>query len=313
MLPILALLVLLLPAATAAAETTFLPGARLGLELPPGFRPAAGFPGFENLETGATFFLTERPREAWSRLRGSFTDTTLKGQGIEVATRETLKVGDADAVLLTGIQTVGSQKIGKWILVVGDMTLTPIVTFQVPPQGASQYTPEAIRQAMLSLKVRAPVTMSEQVAGLPFTIGDISGFHVERTIESKAAILSADPADPADEPKTPPPMFVAFAMPDRIPGGEAGDAFARAGLMTLSSAEGIEIETSREMDFAGSPGHEIVARAVDKQTGNKVVIVQWLRPLPSGLLRYVGIGPDEQRDALLAAFSRLRDAIEPKS
>lgn len=315
MLRILAPVALFLSAAfvlpsAAFAEVAFVPNGRLGLDLPPGFTPATQFPGFENLQTGATFLLVERPREAWARLRGSFTDTNLKAQGIDVKTRENLKVGDSDAVLLIGTQTVGPETIQKWILIVGDMTVTPLVTFQVPPLGASQYTPEEVRKALLSLQIRPEVTMAEQVAALPFDIGDISGFHVDRTMEGKAAILAPDPSD---TPLELPPVFVVVAMSDRIPPGEAANDFAKQGLLTLSGTDDIEIDSSKAMDFNGAQGHEIVAHGVDRQTAKNILIVQWLRPLPDGMLRYVGIGPVDAKDILIPNFTRLRDAIIPKA
>lgn len=311
MLRVLTLLALLLPTA-AFAETTYLPGGRLGLDLPPDFEPAKGFPGFANLRTGATFLLIERPREAWARLRGSFTDTNLKAQGIVVKKRETLAVGDAEAVLLTAVQHVGSQDVQKWIMIVGDMTVTPLVTFQVPPEGAKAYPPDLVRKALLSLKIRAPVSLGEQISSLPLTFSDTASYRVDRTIERQGAILVPGLSD---GPMEPTPIFLAVAMPDRIPAAaDMADTFARQGFMTIGDTDNITVDSTKQLDFDGQAGHEAIGHGVDRSTGKEVVIVQWLRPVPgAGLIRYVGIGPSDARDTLMADFTRIRDGITPKA
>jgi hypothetical protein len=309
MFRLLALFALIVLPAAARAEVTFLPGSRLGLDLPPGFTVATGFPGFENLQTGATFVLVERPREAWSRLRGTFTDTNLKQQGIAVQSREEVKVGDADGILMNGEQTVGPVRIKKSILILGEMTLTPLVTFQVPPEGAREYPDKLIRQTLLSLQVRPAPSLGEQVASLPFAIGDISGYHVDRTIENVAAILTADPGEVT---LNPPPRFITVALKEKLPPADQADEYARQGIISLSTVSDVEVQSAGMVPIGVVSGHETVATARDQASGEKVLIVQWLLPAGDGIIRYVGVGPDSIRDKLLEDFRRLRDVVVPK-
>jgi hypothetical protein len=165
-----------------------------------------------------------------------------------------------------------------------------------------------VRKTLLSLQIRPPATMGEQLAALPFTIGDTAGYHVDRTIENKAAVLSSDAADPQGRA-----VFFAMAMPDRIPPADQANAFARQGLSSLNDIDGVEVESERMIDLGGQQGHELVVRGNDRATGTPMFAIQWLRPTPSGLLRYVGVGADASRETLKADFARLRDAIAPKS
>jgi hypothetical protein len=303
------LLVLLLPAA-AVAEPAFVPGGRIGLEPPSGFVPSNRFGGFEHPRSGATIVVTELPRDAWGRMRGSMTETALKAQSITVEKRETVTVDGSDALLLHGKQEAGGLKADKWILVVGYPTVTGLVTYQVSEMAVDPTPPEQVRKALLSTVFRPPVSIAEQVSDLPFTIGVLDGFRVDRVLPGNTAIIVEEGAQVDTGPQ---PMFVASAAAEGGPPAALRDEFARRAIAGFGLVSDVEIEASAPVELGGDPGNELTARAVDRRTGESVALVQWIRFRDEGYLRYLGMAPLAERDRLLALYRRVRDAIEPRA
>jgi hypothetical protein len=305
---LLLLFVLLLPAA-AVAEPVFVPGGRIGLEPPNGFVPSNRFGGFEHPRSGATIVLTELPRDAWGKMRGSMTDTALKAQNITVEKRETVTVDGSDALLLHGKQEASGLMADKWILVVGYPTVTGLVTYQVSEMAVDPSPPEDIRKALLSTVFRPPVSIAEQVSDLPFTIGALDGFRVERVLPGNTAIIIEDGARGGSGPQ---PMFVASAAADGAPPAALRDEFARQAIAGFGLVSDVTVEASKPVELDGDPGSELTAQAIDRRTGEQVALVQWMRFRDEGYLRYLGIAPIAERERLLARYRQVRDAIDPR-
>lgn len=308
MLRLLALL-LLLPAA-AAAEPLFVPGAQIGMEPPTGFVPSQRFAGFEHPRSGATIVVTELPREAFGKMRGSMTDTALKAQHITVDKRETVTVDGANGLLLHGKQAAGGLTAEKWILVVGYPTVTGLVTYQVAEMAVDRSPAEEVRKALLSTVFRPPVSLAEQISDLTFTIGTIDGFRVERIMPGNTAILVADGIQSADTPQT---IFVASAAAAGAPPEALRDEFARKAIAGFGLVSEVTVEASAPIELGGDPGIELTAHAVDRRTSQPVALVQWMRFREGGYLRYLGIAPANERDRVFGWFHKLRDAIAPRS
>jgi hypothetical protein len=148
-----------------AADTVFPSSSRFGFSPASDMALSKRFSGFERLEGGATLSIVELPSTAFVDLEKSFTDENLRTQGFVVATREAIKVaGDVDAVLFTGEQPApegaATPAIKKWLLLVGDTTVTGIIIAQTVPDAE---TPETMRNMLTSVKIRPELTLDEQV------------------------------------------------------------------------------------------------------------------------------------------------------
>jgi hypothetical protein len=304
------LLVLLVLPAVALAETQFVPGARIGMEPPSGFVVSNRFGGFENPSTGGTIVVTELPRDAWGKMRGSMTDTALKAQHITVEERQTVSVDGADAILLRGSQEASGLKAEKWILVVGYPTVTGVVTYQVSDMAVDRTPPEEIRKALLSTEFRQAVSLAEQVSDLSYRIGAMDGFRVERVLPGNTAIIIEDGAPPSDGPQA---LFVASAAAGGAPPEPERDAFARQAIAGFGLVSDVAVDRSAPVELGGDPGNELVARATDRRTGQPVAIVQWMRFVGTGYLRFVGIAPIAEQDRLFARYRQVRDSITPRA
>jgi hypothetical protein len=301
-------LALVLFAGVAQAEPTFQTAGRIGLELPSGFMQSDRFPGFEHPGTGATIIVAELPREAWANLRGTMSDKALEAQNITIESRETVTVAGSDAVLLRGKQKLGAVTAEKWILVVGYPTVTGLVTYQVADMAIGAHKPEEIRAALLSTSFRAPVTIGEQLSTLPFTIGVLDGFRVDRVLGGSTAIIIEEGASAESEPA----LLVVAASKGGSPPEPERDNFARRAIAGLNIVRDVTVETSAEGPIGGDEGHELIGQAFDSRSGAPVGFVQWLRFRPDGYVRYVGIMPADQRDRLVPMFRKIRDSVEPR-
>ena len=66
--------------------------------------------------------------------------------------------------------------------------VTALVTVQVPDQDTN-YTDQVVRAALATLAVRASVPDAERLSLLPFTVGDLAGFHIDDVLPGRALML----------------------------------------------------------------------------------------------------------------------------
>jgi len=309
MLRRLVVLALLLAAPAAqAAEPVFPPGSRIGLAPPEEMQPSRRFIGFENTAKAATITLIEMPAEAYGTVTADLTKEALKAQGMTVTTRETFKLGDREALLVGGEQAAGATKIRKWLLVTSDPTLTALV---VADAGTRQgYSDEAMRRALTSVALRAPLPVEDQMKALPFRLGERSGFRPVRVAGGNMLTLTEGPQDSWKDVSQPIVMVGASAGPTPA-AGEPRERFARAALALNQNLRELAFERSQSFRLKGVEWHELVARAVHGPTGEPVVVMQTLRFDGGRTIRMVGMAPAKARDDLLPRFRALIDSVEP--
>src|SRR3954452_3583540 len=97
----------LVAGAALAGEAVFPPGSRIGLEPLAGMAPSKRFTGFEDSGQGVAFTFVEMPPDAYREIAFGLSAERLKDQGIELKTRDELKLGGRNAVLVEGEQKVG--------------------------------------------------------------------------------------------------------------------------------------------------------------------------------------------------------------
>jgi hypothetical protein len=297
---------LVLATLAAAAEAVFPPGARVGLVPPPGMQLSKRFSGFEN-QRGSAITIFEMPPEAAPQVLGGLAPEALKGQNITLRSREDTKVGDADAVLISGDQAIGGVTMRKWVMVAADPTVTAFLIAQ-DPQGAEGYGDDAMRAALKTVAVRAPLAMEDQIAALPFRLGDRAGFKPVRT--GGGSLLMSERGEDGGVGSGQAVVIVAGAT-EPGPGPEQRDAFAMAMLRANTALRELVFERAQGFRQKGAEWHEIVARAKDAVSGAPVVVMQTIRWDRDGFVRVLGIAPEAGRDDLLPRFRSLADSVAP--
>ena len=189
-----ALLVVAIGAATPAraADPVFPTGSRVGLVPPPGMAVAETFSGFADPNKDAAILIAILPTAAYSQIDKSMDAEALKKQGVNLEKREPMQLSFGKGFLLTGRQVADKVRYRKWLLVAPASDFTALISVQVPEDDPA-YPDRVVREALATLTVRPQVPEAEQLSLLPFTVGDLAGFHVDAVLRGRALLLSDAP------------------------------------------------------------------------------------------------------------------------
>jgi len=300
---------LLFAAPVQAADPIFPPGSRIGLVPPAGMVMSKTFQGFEDVVKDAAILIAAQPAAAYSEIEKSLGTDLLKKQDISVEKRETIQLGFGQGSLVIGKQVSDKTQYRKWLLVAPADDLTALVNVQIPEQD-STYSDAVVRAALATLSVRATVPDQEKLSLLPFTVGDLAGFHIENVLPGRALML-IDSSNGA-----PSSNFAAHLFVAAFPGSpaEAGDRaeFARLTFDEIVGIKDVQITMSEPLRIGGQPGFQTMAQAKDSHTGADIMVAQWLRFGSGGFLQMIGIARADTWTGVLTRLRAVRDSIEPR-
>jgi hypothetical protein len=247
------------------------------------------------------------PAQAFDQLSSGLTKEALKKQGLDMKSRETVKIGSKSGILIGGAMT-GPVSGRKWVLVVKDPDMTGLVIAQVRG-GQDGYSDSQIRDALKSVALRGSVSLEEQISALPFRIGDKAGFRPVRVLGGNSILYTDGPQDTIKAVEQPMVILAASLQP-LPPPGEARNQFARAALNSNQILKDIRIERSEAFRLKGQDWHEIVARAKEAESGQDIVVMQSIQFDGNRYVRMVGLTRAEQRDQNLPRFRAVADGLE---
>jgi hypothetical protein len=298
-----------------AAEPVFPTGSRIGLVPPPGMVAAKTFPGFVDTDNKAAMLITALPAGSFNEVEKTLSADGLKKQGITLEKREELQLAIGKAVLVVGTQTAPDKTpYRKWLLLADAQAVTAMVSVQVPQQSKA-YPEDVLRTTFNSLVLRAKVPDSELLTMLPFTVGDLAGFHVMNVIPGRALLLIDRPDYPhmVATPQLPELVYDARCTILAAPGGPSDKAaqsdFARTAFATIGGIKNVQITMAEPVRLDQQDGFETVAHAKDAKTGADMMVVQWLRFGHGGFLQMVGIARATLWDSELARLRSMRASI----
>ncbi len=314
---VLAFAALLLAPPAQADDAVFPLGSRIGLVPPSGMVASETFDGFADPGKDAAILIAVLPGAAFSQIEKTLDTDVLKKQGVSLEKREPIKLAIGKGILLTARQVVDKARYRKWLLVAETSDVTALITVQVPEQD-SAYSDRVIRAALATLSVRPRVPDAEQLGLLPFSIGDLAGFHVDGALRGRAVMLGdaqdespKDSANAASEAGPRARMLIAA-----VPGGPTDlddhGNFARLSFNEIGGIKNVRITVSEPLRIGGQSGYQIMAEAKDARSGSDVMVVQWLRFGSGGFLQMVGIAPADSWTGVLARLRAVRDSVELK-
>jgi hypothetical protein len=184
--------------------------------------------------------------------------------------------------------------------------MTALVIGQYPADA-----PESLRESLLAalrtVTIRPPLAMADQIAALPFKLGDLAGFRPVRVMAGNSVLLTDGPKDQVQEAEQ--PILIVAQSFAPAPPAEQREAFARAALGSNTFLKETMLERSQGFRQGGVDWHEIVAKAKDGASEQAVLVMQTIRFEPGGYTRMVGIVRADQREAVLPRFRRIVDTI----
>jgi hypothetical protein len=308
-----ALALMALPMPARAADPVFPTGSRIGLVPPAGMVPSKAFPGFEDPDKKAAILISAMPLAVYSTIEKTIAADVLKKQHFRVEKREAIRLNFGKGFLIVGKLMVDRTRYRKWLLAAPADDLTALVSVQIPERD-NTYTDAAVRAALATLSLRATVPDAERLSLLPFTVGDLAGFHIDDVLPGRALMLVDVRTDQGSEARI--RTFNARFLVAAEGGGptEPDDRpeFARLAFEQIGGIKDVQITMSEPLPFDGQPGFQTMGQAKDARTNADLMVVQWLRFGGGGFLRMIGIARTDNWTAMLARLRTVRDSIEPR-
>jgi hypothetical protein len=290
---------------SAGAEPVFPPGLRIGLEPPGDLKLSTRFPGFEDADRKVSFTILDLPGRAYEEIERSI--FAKNQRGLEDLKRESFPFASGVGFLISGLAHENGVTSHKWFLLAtavgGVRDLAVLINVDVPEAARAVYSDAVIRKALASVTFR-PTPIQEQLGLLPFKLNELAGFRAMQAMAAGGVILTDGPAN--DINKQP---YIIVSVGRGAP-GNADDRgkFARE-LLSSAPLRDLSVTLAEPMRIGGLPGYEIRAQAKGLD-GGPVTLVQWVRFGSGGFLRIVGVGRQDNWDALFTRFRAVRDGIE---
>jgi hypothetical protein len=304
------LAVLVFAAPVQAAGPTFPTGSRIGLVPPPGMLESKNFIGFQDIDKEAAILLASQVAAAYPEIEKSLTPESMKAQGITFDKREAMQFAFGSGVLITGKQTADKKVYRKYLLAAQASDMTVLVNAQVPEQETA-YPDAAMHAALASVALRATVPDAEKLSLLPFTVGDMAGFHLQSVLPGRAMVLIDNPNGTPASDDFDARMFVAA-----FPGGpsEADDRaqFARLAFEQIVGIKDVHITMSEPLRINSQAGFQIMAQAKDAHSNADIMVAQWLRFGGGAFMQMIGMAKADGWTTTLTRLRTIRDSIEPK-
>jgi hypothetical protein len=293
-----------------AADPVFPTASRIGLVPPAGFVASTKFTGFENPQANAAILLAAIPPDTYPDLEKFITDEALKSRGIKVAMREAIALKDGKGILVSGPKEADGVKRYEAVFIANLAGAAALVSVQMLETSRGILTDAVIRDMLKTVAVRLQIPESEQLAVLPYKIGDLSGFHVILSGQDGTAILTLGPKDVVTEVEQ--PYIMIGVVTGEAPKPDERDKIARQAFASAPGIKDVKIIRAEPLRIGQASGYEIVAEAKDATSNIDVTTVQWLRFGTNAHLRMFAIA---RRSAWGEAFPKMRavrDAIEPR-
>ncbi|MDO9295023.1 hypothetical protein [Bradyrhizobium sp.] len=300
---------LLISAATPAlaADPVFPPGVRIGVTPLVGLNRAKAFVGFETEDKGVKVLMAELPADAYTEVMNAFKNSPAGVGGVKPESIETA-AGLAYYTIETGKD--GATNVRRYSMILPGGAFSGYIAVQVPENASKIYTDDAIRQMFASAAVRKEVPVEEQLAQMPFKVGELSGFKNVRTLAVGGAIVIAD-SDEAKGFEAAPFMVVGLVGATPTQPEDRG-RFAQQAATTIPGVREARITMSEPLRIDGMPGYETRIDAVSGKDNTPVTVVQWLRFGGQSSLRIIGSAPREEWAKAFPRFRAVRDGIQPR-
>lgn len=300
---------LLIPAIGPAlsADPVFPPGVRVGITPLVGLSRAKAFAGFETEDRTVKVLVAELPADAYSEVMNAFKAHPAGAGGVKPESIETA-AGLAYYTIENGKD--GATSVRRYSMILPGGTFSGYIAVQVPENASKIYTDDAVRQMFASAVIRKQVPVEEQLAQMPFKVGELSGFQNVRTLAIGSAIILADGDETKGLEAAP---FMVIGIVGATPAQpEDRGRFAQQAATTIPGVRDARITMSEPLRIDGMPGYETRIDAVSGKDNTPVTVVQWLRFGGQNSLRIIASAPREEWAKAFPRFRAVRDSIQPR-
>ncbi len=280
--------------------------------------PSRSFAGFEDRERNVTIQVNELPPPAYEGFLQSMNRGEINVPGVSNTRREILITQGGGAHLVVGDQEAEGKKFRKWLLITRQtiasekigLTLSFVVTAQVPNDARDAYPDEVIKKALATATLRSELPGDEVLSMMPFKLNDLAGFTTVRgLIPNRAVLLSEVPlgnVEPTDKP-----FITLSAASANVPDdSDERRKFSEQLLRGIEGYKDLKIVFAEQLRLRNQYVYEIRLEGKYERTGGDMMLVQWVRFGRQGFVRLVAITPKDDWSKDFPRFRAVRDGIE---
>jgi hypothetical protein len=292
-----------------AADPVYPRGIRVGVAPMSGLVPAAAFVGFETSNHGVKVLLAELPGPAFGEVESAFKSAPEGTGGIKP---ESLQTTAGKGYFTVENAKDGPDSVRRYSLIVpGGRAFSGYVAVQVAEAESKTYSDDAVKQMLSTVSVREQVPVQEQLALMPFKIGELSSFKMVRTLAPGAALLLADGSEETGVEAAP---FMVLGLIGSAP--EKPDdrgRFAQQAASVIPGLRDARVTMSEPVRIEGAPGFETRIDAISGKDNTPVTVVQWLRFGSANIaLRIIASAPRTEWPQAFPRFRAVRDGIQSR-
>ncbi len=284
----------------SAEPAVFPPGARIGLVAPAGFVPAGSFVGFEDKAFGGAIVIADLPVATFAEMLPTFTPDGMARGGIRATEPASpWPIPDGEGRILRGGQDSRGVTYRRWLVLARTRDTAALVSAMVPEAAADAAAPR-IEAALKTIAFRPPPSLDEQIAALPFGVGDPAGFRPVLATGGLSLLLTEGPSE-KPQAATQPLVYLIIHVSGAQGGPEANAALAGQLFRTTPTLR--NIEPIRSDDRGGTS--RIEGTAIEGATKTEVEVFQIIRFESGGYMRAVGVWRREDASRYRERFERL--------
>lgn len=294
-------------AGALAADPVFPPGARVGMTPLVGLVPAKNFSGFTTEDQNVKVLVAELPAGAYGEVMNGVKTNPAAGATVKP---ESLETGAGTAYYTAETVKNASGVFRHYSMILSGGTFSGYVDVQVPENATRIYSDDAVRQMFASAVIRKEVPVDEQLALMPFKVGNLGDFKHVRALGATGALLLADGEEQTGFEAAP---FMVIGLMAATP-TQADDRarFADQAARAIPGMHTGRITMSEPVRIDGMAGYETRIEATSGRDDTPVTLVQWLRFGGGGSMRIIGSAPRDQWEKAFPRFRAVRDAIEAR-
>jgi hypothetical protein len=304
---LLYLLASVAPAEDQAAPVKKFSVSAAGVKLvkPKGFEPAERFHGFRDLGRRSSVMVMNIPGP-FAEVTKGLTTQGLASRGMKLLSTRKLKIGGADALLLSVSQVIAAPEkteYRKWMLVFGDGKRTSMVTAAFPASFADELS-EPLKACVLSAE-RIAVGGSDP----DFTIQPAGkmkrGKHIGGALKALAFGLRAEGKGKPGEP-----MLIAMRSFLRDPIGKQREFALKRLHQTPQFEKIVKVLWTRPIEVDGLAGFESLADSTHTEPDLPMKVYQVMLFTDTGYILIRGSVRKEQGEEFLPVFQKMARSLK---
>lgn len=274
------------------------PDTGIVLRQPVGFDVATNFEGFQQPNTQSSVMIVRIPGP-FSEVTRGFTAEPMKAQGLTLVSKETIEICGTQGMLLHLTQTAYGTVFAKWLVAWGDEKATMMITATFPRDREGELS-DQLKSVVLSARVGAAPTPAPG-ADIGFAITASEKLTATRGI-GKMLAYTKDGVIPSASPED--PLFVVAPSVSQIPISDPRQ-FSIQRIHQTAQTKINSIRSTDEISIDGLDGFEIVADAVDANSGTPLIVYQVVLFQESSYVLIQGLVGARMQDDYLPEFKAM--------